>query len=536
MLVLLFLITLATARTDTGTDYSNNRNIPVPNNRKTFALETPDWVLDINATVSATVGIRGKYVSFPDWEGNLWMINSKTKNIAWKVNIASAYYGSTGTILCRTTPIWYEDNKGDYLIIAINGPADVLKIRVSDGSLVSKINLDDHPVAIITQTGTLRKKYLYIGTSSNESVLAMNPLYKTYTFSGTFFRINIKTMTITHSEPSCDSPGFAGCATWGGNNPAIDEKLNMVYYGTGNNYQVPEWYNLCINNTAQEDWDSVCSSNITGNNMVDSVVARDLDDLSLIFYNKYTGYDAWNLGCGLPGFIPSNSNCPLVPGNDTDVPMGPTILKIKGRKALVTGQKSGLIHVADAADGEVICSVQAGPGGKFGGFAWGLATDGKYIYGSLINNDWGNWTLLDGTVTQCGGWVAIDPSKNCEIVWNVVNPACYSNVTGLSKTAYSFGPPLIVGNQLLVTSGDTHWFPQWSINYSTGVPTSGFGGHVHIIDLVGSTKGQITSTYETGAHVHGGFSSDGKYAYVGHGYPFDKGGSSGFKFFRWERK
>jgi polyvinyl alcohol dehydrogenase (cytochrome) len=57
-----------------------------------------------------------------------------------------------------------------------------------------------------------------------------------------------------------------------------------------------------------------------------------------------------------------------------------------GKRALVAGQKSGLVHAVDPDNqGEVIWSVRVGTGGTNGGVQWGSATDGSNVYVALAD-------------------------------------------------------------------------------------------------------------------------------------------------------
>ena len=49
-----------------------------------------------------------------------------------------------------------------------------------------------------------------------------------------------------------------------------------------------------------------------------------------------------------------------------------------GRRALVAGQKSGVVHALDPDhDGALLWQTRVGKGGKLGGVQWGLAADDR---------------------------------------------------------------------------------------------------------------------------------------------------------------
>src|SRR5207249_8396688 len=52
-----------------------------------------------------------------------------------------------------------------------------------------------------------------------------------------------------------------------------------------------------------------------------------------------------------------------------------------GKRALIAGQKSGVVHALDPdREGEILWQVRAGKGGDLGGIEWGPAADEKNVY------------------------------------------------------------------------------------------------------------------------------------------------------------
>jgi polyvinyl alcohol dehydrogenase (cytochrome) len=88
---------------------------------------------------------------------------------------------------------------------------------------------------------------------------------------------------------------------------------------------------------------------------------------------------------GLP--LPDKTNCPDSNGPDFDFSSGPILVTLaNGKRALVAGQKSGLVHAVDPDNqGEQIWSVRVGEGGTNGGVQWGSATDGTNVYVALAD-------------------------------------------------------------------------------------------------------------------------------------------------------
>src|ERR1700723_797347 len=92
-----------------------------------------------------------------------------------------------------------------------------------------------------------------------------------------------------------------------------------------------------------------------------------------------TASDAFNLAC------PSGDNCPEAKGPDFDFGSSPSLVDLPhGKRALVAGQKSGMVHAVDPdQQGEALWQTRVGKGGSLGGVQWGSATDGRNVYVAL---------------------------------------------------------------------------------------------------------------------------------------------------------
>ena len=94
-----------------------------------------------------------------------------------------------------------------------------------------------------------------------------------------------------------------------------------------------------------------------------------------------TANDAWNIAC----MAADPTNCPEAKGPDHDFGSSPMLVSISPeRRALVVGQKSGMVHALDPdADGRVLWSTRVGRGGVLGGVEWGTATDGQLAFAAI---------------------------------------------------------------------------------------------------------------------------------------------------------
>src|SRR6185295_16969488 len=93
--------------------------------------------------------------------------------------------------------------------------------------------------------------------------------------------------------------------------------------------------------------------------------------------------DAFTIDCDFPEV--ARANCPEVSGPDFDFGTSPILIDLpKGRRALVAGQKSGIVHAIDPdQQGKVLWQTPVGKGGRLGGVQWGLAADAQHIYAAV---------------------------------------------------------------------------------------------------------------------------------------------------------
>jgi polyvinyl alcohol dehydrogenase (cytochrome) len=182
--------------------------------------------------------------------------------------------------------------------------------------------------------------------------------------------------------------------------PAIDAKLNLVYVTTGNNYSDPT---------------SATS---------DSFIAMDLNTGQIKWSRQMTAKDAYTAACRLP----DKTNCAESNGPDFDFSSSPMLITLpSGRRMLLAGQKSGIVHALDPdKGGEVLWQTRVGKGGTMGGVQWGSAADQKNVYVAL--SDIGRVMLTysnstDADPKQGGGMFALR-LEDGERVWYTPPPGC----------------------------------------------------------------------------------------------------------------
>jgi len=129
----------------------------------------------------------------------------------------------------------------------------------------------------------------------------------------------------------------------------------------------------------------------------DAFIAFDTTSGKLKWSRQMTERDAYNVACSTQ----YRSNCPDAKGPDFDFGSSAILVDLpEGKRALIAGQKSGMVHALDPDhDGAVLWQRRVGQGGTLGGVQWGMATDDENIYVAVS----------DIGLQRCGGGNARRP-------------------------------------------------------------------------------------------------------------------------------
>ena len=291
--------------------------------------------------------------------------------------------------------------------------ANVYAVDASTGVLMWKSHLDDHPFARVTASPTFHNGRLYVGIASGEETAGSTADYECCTFRGSLVALDAatgariwKTYTITE-EPSRRAKNKAGTQLWGPSgapiwsSPAVDTRKNAIYVTTGNNYTGP------------------------ASERSDAFVAFDMASGKILWSKQMYAGDDWNTSCRLPDQV----NCTNKDAPDFDFSSPPILVTLpNGRRALVAGQKSGMVHAIDPdRDGQVLWQRRVGKGGINGGVQWGSAADASNVYVAL--SDLGRIAVPNSQATvpdpeEGGGMFALSLENGRE-VWHTPPPhAC----------------------------------------------------------------------------------------------------------------
>jgi polyvinyl alcohol dehydrogenase (cytochrome) len=150
----------------------------------------------------------------------------------------------------------------------------------------------------------------------------------------------------------------------------------------------------------------------------------DLVSGKILWARQMTAADAYTAACRLP----DKTNCAASNGPDFDFSSPPILVRLPdGRRALVAGQKSGIVHAIDPdRRGETLWQVRVAQGGTMGGIQWGSAADGSNMYVAV--SDIGRVMLTysnntDADPKRGGGMVALRLESG-ERIWYTPPPGC----------------------------------------------------------------------------------------------------------------
>ncbi|HEX4996870.1 MAG TPA: PQQ-binding-like beta-propeller repeat protein [Terriglobia bacterium] len=365
------------------------------------------WVFALPGELSAggQTAIAGGRVFFGSPNGYVYALSADSGCVHWYFQAASGVRGalSFGRI---NTPNGARDAAffGD-----LN--ANVYAVDAATGALIWKVKVEEHPLARVTASIALHNGRIFVATSSGEEIASVATDYQCCTFRGSLSALDAntgsrvwKTYLVEEPKPirknkaGAQMYGPAGVGVW--SSPTVDPDRNVVYVTTGNNYVEP-----------------------TSDNS-DAFIAFDRDNGKILWKRQITAHDAYTSSCRMP----DKTNCAEETGPDVDFASSAILVSLgNGKRALVAGQKSGVVHAVDPdRNGELLWSVRIGKGGTIGGVQWGSAADSNNIYVAL--SDAGRisrtYTASSDIDSKVGGGMFALRLKDGERSWYVAAPPC----------------------------------------------------------------------------------------------------------------
>ena len=368
----------------------------VPRLRLKWAFAFPG---DLQSYGQAT--LAGGRIFVGSWGGKVYSLDASTGCVHWFFDAGAGVRSALAVAQVGTRTVAFF---GDMA-------ANVFALDASTGQLIWRTKVDDFHVARVSGSPTFHDGRLYVPVASGEEGAAAVPTYECCRFRGSVVALDAATgkqiwKTFMIEEPKPTRKNAAGAQLWGPSGvpvwatPAVDARRGALYVTTGNNYSDPT------------------------TSLSDAFVALDLASGKILWSRQMTTSDAYTAACRLP----DKTNCAVSNGPDLDFGASPILVTLAGgRRLLVAGQKSGVVHALDPdAQGEILWQTRIGRGGTMGGVQWGSAADGTNIYVAL--SDIGRVMLTYSTSTdadpkQGGGMFALRLSDG-ERVWYTPPPGC----------------------------------------------------------------------------------------------------------------
>ena len=355
---------------------------------------------DLNANAQPV--IAGGRVFVGSDAGTVYSLDASTGCIHWYFQAASTVRAAITIARIGSS---YDAFVGDRA-------GNVYALDANNGKLLWKTRVDGFPLARVTGSPQLYNGRLYVPVASGEEGAGSTPAYECCKFRGSVVALDAssgaqiwKTYTISEEpHPTKKNKigtqlyGPSGAPVWSA--PTIDTKHNRIYVTTGDNYSDPP------------------------TRTSDAFLAFDLATGKLLWSRQMTAKDAYVVACRMP----DKTNCPDSNGPDLDFSSSPILVTLaSGKRALVAGQKSGVVHAIDPdQQGEVLWQTRIGEGGSLGGVQWGSAADSNNVYVALA--DVGRVKLWYSQNTDVdpkhgGGMFALRLSDG-KRVWYTPPPGC----------------------------------------------------------------------------------------------------------------
>ena len=178
---------------------------------------------------SAAPLVDGGVAYYTTWTGSLVALDYRRCALVWETNVTAAILEfapitevqrrSGIQAVSRSSPV----TDGPNLFIGTLAHALVMAVDKSNGDIISTLQVDPHPVGIITQSPTFFGDRLLVGTSSLEVSSATDPRYECCSHVGSMNamslrggRLELAWTHLTIEQPrNVTGPLLSGASIWG---------------------------------------------------------------------------------------------------------------------------------------------------------------------------------------------------------------------------------------------------------------------------------------------------------------------------------
>ncbi len=399
--------------------------------------------------------------------GKVYALDRETACVRWAFQASAAV--RNGIVVSP----WEEgDTKASPLAYFGDLLGYVYALNARTGELVWRDRPDTHPNATMTGAPTLYGDTLYVPVSSLEVITTRNPDYECCTFRGSIVAYDSRTGTKkwqTYSVFEAPKPlgvtsagtirmSPSGAPVW--NSPAIDERRQQIFFGTGENYSSP------------------------ATDTSDAIIALDMETGDVNWVFQATAGDAWNGACSSLGGGSNGPNCPEEDGPDVDFGAGATFATTSdGRDLVIAGQKTGNVFALDPDTGALVWKTTVGRGSLLGGINFGIAIGNDKVYVPIAD-------VIDGSNfpgERHPGMHALDINSG-EILWrSPMEDTCNGRqycVPGIAVAATASDELVFAGSidgYMRIYDADTGevlWAHQTAQVYTDVNGTTGNGGAI----------------------------------------------------------
>jgi polyvinyl alcohol dehydrogenase (cytochrome) len=318
------------------------------------------WALGFPAgnSVSTQAAVVGGRIYIGGPSSGIYALDAKTGCAYWKFDTVGEVRGALQV---------FPRSDGSLMLVATDRKAMVYGLDASSGKLLWQDKADDHVTAMNTGSVAHHDGRIYVPVASLEELAGGLPTYECCTFRGSVVAYELESgkrlwkSYLIPESPKKTVKASNGTQLWGPSGvgvwsqPTVDAKAGALYVTTGDSYSLP----------------AAATS--------DAIVALDLETGALRWTQQMTADDAFTAGCVAHNADPiTKKAC----GPDVDFGSSAILRSLpNGRRVLLAGQKSGVMHAIDPdAQGAIVWQKRLSPGGVLGGIEWGYAADDQHVY------------------------------------------------------------------------------------------------------------------------------------------------------------